>query len=220
RSSTQTWADGQMISAQRYLEELASPRIKQGLFPELVFFDCYACHHELSAERWDNDAASGLGPGRIRLHTVNLILLEEILKVLDPAQAKQWNGSIRVLNQASQKSTSALQAAASSSAKTVAAAIKTHAGKTYNNKLTWALFDGLSKRVLNTPDFNLAEQANMAMEAFYLTLDERGQISSKQSKAIRSALDKGYKYTNAAKDYSASGYAGVVRSIRANIKAP
>ena len=218
RTSAQTWADGQLIAAQRYLEELASPRLKQGLFPELVFFDCYACHHKLNDERWDVDTATGLGPGRVRLHGVNLILVEELLKVLEPSAVDGWVRQVRAVHAASQKDLASLQAAANSAAATVKTISAKHAGHSYSEKQAWDLIAGIIQRTLRTPDFNLAEQSNMAIEAVFLTLDRAGKISPSKSKAIRAALDQGYQYTNDAKDYSVSGYANILKKIQANAK--
>ena len=213
-SSLQVWAAGQMAASERFLVELASKRAEDGLFPELVFFDCYACHHRLSAERWDADTAPGLGVGKVRLNGVNLLLVREILEVIDPATAKQWSSSLRALHQASQLSLPRMQSAARDGATLLRAAIDRHGRRAYSNKEAWALLDSLSRTAQRTPDFSLAEQSAMALEAVFLTLDQAGQLSASQSKRIRSALDKSYDYTNADKDYSVSGFSSAMSELR------
>ena len=59
------------------LELVASPKYGQtGLFPELFFFDCHACHKPMSANRWQERASLGLGPGVVRFNDANLIMLK------------------------------------------------------------------------------------------------------------------------------------------------
>ena len=47
------WAIGQALAAQESLDVVLDPkRGRDGLFPELVVFDCHACHHPMSDTRW------------------------------------------------------------------------------------------------------------------------------------------------------------------------
>ena len=47
------WAIGQALAASELLDVLLDPkRSRDGLFPELVVFDCHACHHPMSDMRW------------------------------------------------------------------------------------------------------------------------------------------------------------------------
>ena len=43
------WAIGQALAVAEMMKMLADPeRGRDGLFPELVLFDCHACHHPMS----------------------------------------------------------------------------------------------------------------------------------------------------------------------------
>ena len=49
----QVWAIGQAMAVSEMMAVLADPkRSHDGLFPELVLFDCHACHHPMSDKRW------------------------------------------------------------------------------------------------------------------------------------------------------------------------
>ena len=64
---------------------LADPkRSHDGLFPELVLFDCHACHHPMSDKRWTPRVA-GLGPGVVRINDSSMLMVRQIAKVVDPA---------------------------------------------------------------------------------------------------------------------------------------
>jgi hypothetical protein len=79
------WAIGQVLAAQELIDVLLDPkRSRDGLFPELVVFDCHACHHPMSDVRWS--ARTGTSPGRIRLNDANLLMLRQIVKVALPAE--------------------------------------------------------------------------------------------------------------------------------------
>lgn len=217
RPPVEVWATGQMISALRYLEELASPRLQNGLFPELVFFDCYACHHELSAARWDAETAPGLGVGAVRLHGVNLLLVGQILEVTDAAAGKRWDAAVRELHVASQASIAATQARAKAATALLRELASAHAGRQYSTAEIWSLFGNVLDKARRMPDFNYAEQSNMALEALYLTLADAGEIPAARSKRIRAALDKGYEFTNAAEQYRVDGYRAVLNDIRGQL---
>jgi hypothetical protein len=66
------------------MDVLVDPkRGRDGLFPELVLFDCYACHHPMSDKRWV-PRISGLGPGTVRLNDSSMLMVRQIAHVVDP----------------------------------------------------------------------------------------------------------------------------------------
>ncbi|MGA2550341.1 MAG: multiheme c-type cytochrome [Burkholderiaceae bacterium] len=82
------WAIGQALAVSETLSILLDPkRGHDGLFPELVLFDCHACHHPMSEQRWKPHAEFGLrqGPGIARLNDSNLLMMRVIARQIDPA---------------------------------------------------------------------------------------------------------------------------------------
>ena len=56
------WAIGQALAAEEIIDVLPDPkRSRDGLFPELVVFDCHSCHHSMQDVRWT--PRLGIGPG-------------------------------------------------------------------------------------------------------------------------------------------------------------
>jgi hypothetical protein len=94
------WAIGQALAAGEILDVLLDPkRSRDGLFPELVVFDCHACHHPMSDLRWT--PRHGIGPGRIRLNDANFLMLRQIARVaLPPADARELEGRVTRLHRA------------------------------------------------------------------------------------------------------------------------
>jgi Cytochrome c554 and c-prime len=78
------WAIGQTLAVSEMMDLLADPkRGHDGLFPELVLFDCHACHHPMSEKRWA-PRIPGLGPGVVRLNDSSMLMVRAIARVVDP----------------------------------------------------------------------------------------------------------------------------------------
>jgi len=78
------WAIGQALAVSEMMDLLTDPkRGRDGLFPELVLFDCHACHHPMSDKRWTPRIA-GLGPGVVRLNDSSMLMVRAIARVVDP----------------------------------------------------------------------------------------------------------------------------------------
>ena len=105
-SGARQWAIGQVVAAQMVLEGLDSARFSdhKGLFPELVFFECSACHHALRPARWSAGTSGPLGPGEPRLADAYLITTQVILDVLAPELGTQWSAALASLHKASRES--------------------------------------------------------------------------------------------------------------------
>lgn len=93
--AVRVWAIGQAIAARELLVTLIDPKLgKDGLFPELVLFDCHACHHPMSDKRWMPRQAQGVGPGRVRLNDANLLMVRSIVKAVNARQSSELNAQI------------------------------------------------------------------------------------------------------------------------------
>jgi hypothetical protein len=93
------WAIGQALIVSEMMDVLADPkRGHDGLFPELVLFDCHACHHPMSDKRWA-PRVPGLGPGVVRLNDSSQLMVRAIAKVIDPALGDRIAGTMSRLQQ-------------------------------------------------------------------------------------------------------------------------
>ena len=94
------WAIGQALMAQTLLELLVHPkRGRDGLFPELVLFDCHACHHPMSKAR-NAGARLGVQPGAVRLNDANLLMVRHIARRVAPRDAAAISDASRTLHAA------------------------------------------------------------------------------------------------------------------------
>jgi Cytochrome c554 and c-prime len=93
------WAIGQALAVSATVELLADPkRGHDGLFPELVLFDCHACHHPMSDKRWA-PRVPGLGPGVVRLNDSSMLMTRAIARVVDPALGERITATMNRLQQ-------------------------------------------------------------------------------------------------------------------------
>lgn len=88
-SGFRLWLTGQLESAERQLELLGSELLRPGgMFPELAFYDCHACHHSLDDLRWTMaQAGPGVEPGTMRLQDQHLRVLAAAIGELDGGEA-------------------------------------------------------------------------------------------------------------------------------------
>ena len=93
--SIKTWAVGQAISMSRTARLFADDDYgEDGLFPELYFFDCHACHQAIPTDRqtlasWQANPGRPLGPGVPIFSDSNLIMLKAAVWELMPERGAE-----------------------------------------------------------------------------------------------------------------------------------
>ncbi len=107
------WAVGQGVAAENLLDQLVDPKTGwNGIFPELVLFDCHACHKVYKGNKWGPRQGTGLGPGVVRLNDANLVMFRHVLAPIDKAAAQRVLDETRALHRATTQSREATFAAA------------------------------------------------------------------------------------------------------------
>lgn len=188
QDSSLDWAVGQAMAADRLLQSIESGRVAQGLFPELVYFDCDACHHPMSAGRWLPGRNSGTAPGTPSLADASLYWVGLWLQASAPQVAANWHRSTMQLQAATQTGLPQLRAAAKAARallqQQVLPLVKTQT-------LTAAQLKTLLNAVAATSsspqanNFLVAEQGAMAAVVISDTLSKRGVMpSAAQRKAV------------------------------------
>ena len=94
-----SWAVGQAVAARELLKMLLDPvRGRDGLFPELVLFDCHACHQPMANRR--NKGRLPAGPGAVRLNDSSLLMLRHVAQRASAASAADFSRQVDRLHQA------------------------------------------------------------------------------------------------------------------------
>ncbi|HYF17206.1 MAG TPA: multiheme c-type cytochrome, partial [Ramlibacter sp.] len=89
-SGVKTWAIGQAIAYRKLMTAVADPkRNHDGIFPEFVLYDCQACHTPLTNVSWAPRETEGIGPGVVRIHDANTMMLRVLARHVNPALEKE-----------------------------------------------------------------------------------------------------------------------------------
>jgi len=184
------WAVGQALAAGELLDVLLDPkRSRDGLFPELVVFDCHACHHPMSDLRWA--PRHGIGPGRIRLNDASFLMLRQIVRVtLPPAEAREFEDRVTRLHRAVAGEGGEALEEAKTLRTAIDALVPRIAARTYGAQDLSAMLGGLVADGASGMyrDYAGAEQATMAIGSVLDFLAKRGAVPD--VKAANAALDR------------------------------
>lgn len=100
--SVTMWLTGLGVSALQTLELLQDPIYNRGgVFPELSFYQCHACHHPMNDLRWEPEGQDPLPPGAARLNDASLAVLIRVLDSLEAATGTQLQQRLDALHRAS-----------------------------------------------------------------------------------------------------------------------
>lgn len=102
-NGAKVWAIGQALAVAETMKVLTDPnRGRDGLFPEFVLFDCYACHHPMSEKKWTSSGSFGgrSAPGLARLNDSNMLMLRAIMHVVDPPVAEEISARVVAVHRA------------------------------------------------------------------------------------------------------------------------
>jgi hypothetical protein len=214
----QVWAIGQAMALAQSMEALADPkRGRDGIFPELVLFDCHACHHSMSELRWQPRASTGLGPGAVRLNDANAIMLAAITKRVAPELGQRLTQQVTALHAAVSQGRGSATDGAKSVAEVSRQLISRFAAHNFGREDVQALLGALlaQGRAGEFQDYAAAEQATMAMSALAATLRQIGAIDDKQHQAITAALAKCYDVTQKDESYKPRAFVDALAGVEA-----
>ena len=190
--SVKVWAVGQAFAINTLLDAMTDPsRNKDGIFPELVFYDCHSCHHPMSDIKWVPRDSHGTGPGIPRIFDANMIMMKEILNRIDNDISEEFSIKVRKLHQSSIEGFGSMTESArrlKTLMENILELITNHSF-TKNDMLSIisSLIDkGLSGEYL---DYSGAEQAVMAVSAILQTLLDNNSISESDYFRFNSILD-------------------------------
>lgn len=169
------WVVGQLMAAQEMLELMEHHWVSNPqLVPEVALFDCHACHHAMSEQRWKPfELIAGVEPGALRVNLAPFAFVLPIYEGLIGEPNAQMLDSIRALNRATSGSTATFQSALN--------ALKVGLNQARDrapSKITMEHSHGMLRAIARNAaegdyrDYALAEQAAMAMN---LMLESTGR---------------------------------------------
>jgi len=193
-SGMQVWAIGQAMALSELMTAMTDPkRNRDGIFPELVLFDCHACHHPMSNLRWAQRGSVGLPPGVPRLSDSNLIMLRIIAEKVAPQQGQALRERGLALHKASIQGTDATVAAAKAVKDIADQLVPIFAAKKFAKEDMQALMQGVLAEGLQKGefvDYAAAEQATMALQSIIAAMKQQKFIEQAQADSMSKALEK------------------------------
>jgi hypothetical protein len=217
----QFWAVGQALALQKLATGIAERGKREGVFPELVFFDCQSCHHGIEAKttalRWQARASSGLGPGLPHFNDSNGIMLRVIPAHVAPDTMRALAGDVRALHQALSNGAGRPADIAARVAHDASDLADTLADYDFSHADMRAMLGNLAAlaRQGETTDYAAGEQATMAFAAIIDTLNVDHAVDGEQYAALRAGLERCYAATQAPERYDPAAFAAAAGAVAA-----
>jgi hypothetical protein len=212
------WAVGQGVAAENLLDQLLDPKTgSNGLFPELVLFDCHACHKLMQGKKWGPRQGTGLGPGVVRLNDANLVMFRHVLAPVDKAAAQRVLDETRALHKATTESRDATFAAARRLRATLADLLPKVAAYNYDPAsldVILASFVADGERG-EFRDFSSAEQVAMASQSVVVAFENAGKLDKDKATRLHAKLDALYETVKDENNYAMSRFDGALKDLRA-----
>jgi hypothetical protein len=212
------WAVGQGVAAENLLELVTNEKAGwMGIFPELVLFDCHACHRLMSGKKWGPRQGTGLGPGVVRLNDSNILMFRHVLAPVDKAAAARVLEQTRALHQATTQSREATFAAARRLHATIEGLLPTVAAFDYGPESLDSILASIEADAERGEyrDYASAEQVAMAAQSVVVAFENDGKVDADKATQLRSRLDSLYATIKNEDSWSPQSFRSALAALRA-----
>lgn len=208
------WAIGQAVYSQELLGLLLGPRGRDGLFPELVLFDCHSCHHNMSDKR-NTAARVGAGPGIVRINDATFLMLRQIAKRIDVKEAAELAAAVSAMHHAIADGNDGLQKAriVQDSITKLIPKISAHrfSADDLRNIMIGLIDEGLDGQY---GDYQGAEQAVMAVQS---VADFMGRSGMLRTVTLRADLTRLLALVANDEKYRSASFEQALRALKSSI---
>lgn len=211
------WGVGQGVAADNLLGTLLSERHGwNGIFPELVLFDCHACHRRMDGKRWGPRQGTGLGPGVVRLNDANLVMFRHVLSAVDRGASERLLGLTRELHKATTVSREATFEAARRVRAEINAQLPRVAAHPFGADSLGAILDSLLREAERGEyrDFAAAEQAAMAASSVVVAFETAKALEAGKAETLQARVDALYAAAGDENAYAMGSFVDALRALR------
>jgi len=194
-----TWAVGQAMALERALTLYGTSGRGQGAFPELYFFDCHACHRQISDDpkarpQWQANPGRPIPAGTPPFNDENTIMLSAAAKVVAPALGARLDADSRAFHGALARDKAESVRAAAKLAGTARALSDAFAARGFSRGETLAIVDTILQGEIarRYTDYAGSAQAVMAADTLLNAMANSGQVDRGAVDRIRPNLDRAY----------------------------
>jgi hypothetical protein len=219
-----TWAVGQSMALERSLTLYSKPLGQDGVFPELVFFDCQSCHRAIS----DDPRATvrfGANPGRPipwgmpPYNDENMILLSAAARVAAPDLATRFEADSRAFHSALGRDRPSAIAAAGVLNADARALSARFSGRGFSSGDTVKILrivvgDALSARYT---DYTGGVQAVMAVDTLLTALVSQGAVSPAAASGMRRDIELAYQAVRDPNSYRPDQFRAALIRVRTSL---
>ena len=220
-NDVQVWAVGQAANLVKRMDALLKHPPK-GVQPELVLFDCSACHHTINQIRWRPRGSTGLGPGTVKLDDANAVMLRVIAARVAPNVAKSLAEQMLALHRATTEDWKTVIREATEVRRLAIELQNLLSNHQFSRDDMRALADAVIAVGLtgDDTDFPGAEQATMALGAIASAMSSPmvpGRLTAEQTKTMNDALRGLYKSISDAESYRPEAFVRALKDFQKTI---
>lgn len=194
-----TWAVGQALALDRALTLYGAPGRGQGAFPELYFFDCHACHRQISDDpkarpQWQPNPGRPIPAGTPPFNDENMIMLTAAAKVVAPALGARLDADSRAFHTALARDKAESVRAAAKLAATARALADAFTDRGFSRAETLSVVDTILQGEISRryTDYAGSAQAVMAADTLLNAMANAGQVDRAVVVRLRPNLDRAY----------------------------
>jgi len=199
-SGARIWAIGQAMTLKQQLRLFQNPKLnRDGMFPELVFFDCQACHREISEDPdWRPNARPNPGrpyaPGLVKFNDSAMIMLLATAREIAPELAPKLDRQIKAFHNAVSGNGGDVLSASSALVRTADDLIDRVSKTGFTKIQTLDILDEILTETLSYryTDYVAAEQAIMAVDTLLSSMIASRQVASLDVSDMRGEIEKAY----------------------------
>lgn len=210
------WALGQGVAASNLLDQLTDSKVAwDGIFPELVLFDCHACHKPMGGKSWAARSGTGLGPGVVRLNDANLVVYRHVLNIVDPASGARLREQTRALHQATTKSREATFSAARALKSTIDTSLPKVAAYPFEGNALGKVLGSLLRdaEAGEFRDYSAAEQAALAAQSVVAGFEASKAIDETRAVSLNKLVDNINTTVADGDNYQNARFVGSLRTL-------
>ena len=174
-SHSYTWAAGLLSETRHRLRLIDGPLFDgEGMFPELGFYDCHACHRSMKTVQWRPlPRHGGVGPGMPFVHDGTLVMSMALARALSPSDGEAIEAGLIVLHRAGSDSIDAIREATSALDTVLARLQRQLSQRNLRGREMQLLREILGTGADgNYIDYISAEQAYMAVQMLVIEIDD------------------------------------------------
>jgi hypothetical protein len=225
QSRARVWAIGQAVAARTTVDLfLRSERGRTGIFPELTFYDCHACHRPITDKpdyrsRWRPNPARGIGPGAATFNDANLLVLAGAARAFAPSLADDLAARAKAFHESMQGPADARTRAGEALSATLSQLVRAFNAAAINadraDVALRAVVDGAQAERYTS--YAAAEQAVMAIDSLTRSGADMGGARAARAQRLRGPIDAAYRAVSDPNAYDVEAFKSALADIAAGL---